>query len=63
MNYFPCDLILNQKIERIKLCENYVIICKVVIICKAMNGEKIFGSMRYMEDIAKMKILNRVTNY
>jgi hypothetical protein len=57
MNGFPRELILNQKIEGMNFYENSIIICKL------MDREKIFGGIRYMKDITKVKILNRVMNY
>jgi hypothetical protein len=40
MNYFPGDLILDQKEERVKFYEHSI------IICETMNREKIFGGIR-----------------
>jgi hypothetical protein len=51
MKNFPCDLILNQEKEGVKLYED------LIIICKAMNREEIFGGIRNMKNITKAKTL------
>jgi hypothetical protein len=57
MDDSPGDLILDEKEEGVKFDKD------TIIICEPMNGEQIFRSVRNMQNIAKMKISSRVTNY
>jgi hypothetical protein len=56
MNYFPRDLVLDQKEERMEFNKH------AIVIGETMNGEQVFRGMWNMEDIMKMKILSRSTN-
>jgi hypothetical protein len=57
MNYFPGSQILYQKEEWVKFYED------MIIICEAMNGEKILRCIWNIKDIAEMKISSMVMNY
>jgi hypothetical protein len=56
MNYFLCDLILNQK-EGIKFYKN------IIIKGEPMYGEQVFGRGGDMQNIAELKVLSRVMNH
>jgi hypothetical protein len=56
MECFPRDLILNQKIEVVKLYEH------TIIKGKTMNREQISSGSGNMKDVTEIEILNMVTN-